>query len=232
MKDEHRTLWNQQQKALQTALSHPESHPEASRLFLRHHAMLHTAAIRAGEPGEAEQIWSFDDEVWDGLTETAARRIPAGAEHSIAWMYWHMTRVEDITMNLLAAGQPQVFQREPWAERLRVTVCDTGSAQSPAEIDRLSQQIDLPTLRAYRLAVGRQTRANFGQMALNTLTQKVDPARIQRVLEEGAVLESARWLTDYWGGRTLAGLLLMPATRHIFVHLNEALRVKSKALRA
>lgn len=35
-------------------------------------------------------------------------------------------------------------------------------------------------------------------------------------------LLQARFVTDYWSRRTIAGLLLMPATRHNFVHLNEA----------
>ena len=33
-------------------------------------------------------------------------------------------------------------------------------------------------------------------------------------------------LVKYWGKRDTAGLLLMPATRHNFIHLNEALRLK------
>jgi hypothetical protein len=40
--------------------------------------------------------------------------------------------------------------------------------------------------------------------------------------EIGAIDEQARFVTDYWSRRTIAGLLLLPATRHNFVHLNEA----------
>ena len=47
-------------------------------------------------------------------------------------------------------------------------------------------------------------------------------------MAEGAVLEVASDLIDYWAKRTIAGLLLMPATRHNLVHLNEALRLKQK----
>ncbi len=57
---------------------------------------------------------------------------------------------------------------------------------------------------------------------------KVDRSRLEKVLAEGAVVESTRWLTDYWGKKTIAGLLLMPPTRHNFVHLNEAARIKKK----
>jgi hypothetical protein len=62
------------------------------------------------------------------------------------------------------------------------------------------------------------------------INHKVDPRRLQRLMDEGAVVEAARGLIDYWGGLSIAGLLLMPPTRHNFVHLNEALRVKKKCL--
>jgi hypothetical protein len=35
-------------------------------------------------------------------------------------------------------------------------------------------------------------------------------------------------IVDYWGSRTIAGLLLMPPTRHNFTHLNEARMLKQK----
>ena len=65
-------------------------------------------------------------------------------------------------------------------------------------------------------------------LPVTKLKQKVDPARLERVLAEGAVVDEARGVLDYWGGLTYAGLLLMPPTRHNFIHLNEALRVKKK----
>jgi hypothetical protein len=51
------------------------------------------------------------------------------------------------------------------------------------------------------------------------------------VMDEGAVVEAARGLIDYLGNRTISGLLLMPPTRHNFIHLNEAERIKKKLLR-
>ncbi|NIS79815.1 MAG: hypothetical protein GTO14_06325 [Anaerolineales bacterium] len=60
----------------------------------------------------------------------------------------------------------------------------------------------------------------------------VDPARLQQVLFEGAVVEAAQGLIDYWSRRNIAGLLLMPATRHNFVHLNEAQRIKRKVMKS
>jgi hypothetical protein len=95
-------------------------------------------------------------------------------------------------------------------------------------VAKLSATIDIKALRSYRLAVGRRTREIVTLLEPNELRQKVDSRRLQQALAEGAVVEAASGLIDYWGRRTIAGLLLMPATRHNIVHLNEALRIKQK----
>ncbi|MGE6256884.1 hypothetical protein ACQKCU_03065 [Heyndrickxia sporothermodurans] len=41
-------------------------------------------------------------------------------------------------------------------------------------------------------------------------------------------MENANWLAEYWSKKTIAGLILMPATRHIFLHLNKCIRIKDK----
>jgi hypothetical protein len=47
-------------------------------------------------------------------------------------------------------------------------------------------------------------------------------------MDVGAVLEDAYGLIKYWGNRNIAGLLLMPPTRHCLVHHNEALQLKRR----
>jgi hypothetical protein len=60
----------------------------------------------------------------------------------------------------------------------------------------------------------------------------MNPDAVQRIFDEGAVLEEARGIAEYWSKRDVAGLLLMPATRHILTHLNEALKIKQKLKKA
>jgi hypothetical protein len=217
-----RKAWNENQQALKQALAHPEEHARAVELFLSQHAALHDCAITPGAPP------GFSDLLWQGLSEAAARRIPPGAEHSIAWMLWHIARIEDITMNMLAAGAPQLFHAAGWQARLNAQPADTGNAMTPAEVASLSAAIDLDALRDYRQAVGARTREIARGLAPQDVRRRVRAERIARVLAEGAVLPSEGWLTDYWGGLTIAGLLLMPPTRHNFVHLNEAMRAKAR----
>ena len=150
--DPNHKSWNERQKTLRQVLAAPGQHQQAIALFLTQHAMLHAAEM------SQSGLWSFEDEVWEGLPAEALRRIPPRQEHSIAWLLWHITRIEDITMNLLVAGRPQLFRQDGWQPRLNISAADTGNATSEADIAALSKTIDLGALKAYRLAVGRSTR--------------------------------------------------------------------------
>jgi hypothetical protein len=218
--ESNRKFWNEQQQRLRQALENCQ--PEAIPLFLAHHAMLHAPEVSQLD------VYSFDDELWQGLDEATARRIPHNEEHSIVWCIGHLARIEDVTMSLLLAGSDQLFERDGWAARLKADFRDTGNAMSSAEIAALSEAVDIEILRAYRMAVGHRTREIVSQLQPGDFKRKVEPARLQRVLDEGAVCDASRGLLDYWGGLTFAGLLLMPPTRHNLVHLNEAIRLKHK----
>lgn len=218
----YRKMWNKQQTEFRGVLLSFIQHPQAIQLFLSQHARLHSAKMAQSEP------WSFEDELFSDLGEEQTRRIPPSFEHSIAWNIWHIARIEDVTMNMLAAGSPQILHLGNWLERMKIGVHDTGNLMDPQDVAELSATIDVEALRAYRLAVGRRTRQIVQQLQPQALRQMVEPARLQQVVQEGAVVESASDLIDYWSKRNIAGLLLMPATRHNFVHLNESLNIKSR----
>lgn len=220
--DPHRKLWNSQQQALRAALNHPADHLHAIELFLAQHAMLHAAEI------SGSGLYSFDEELWQGLSEEVARTIPCGEEHSIVWNLWHLARIEDVTMNILIADEKQIYQLEGWMENLQLPFCEVGNALNPTEIATLSATINIPALRAYRSAVGLRTRKLVQRLQAEDFKHKTPPERLERTRSEGAVPDAARGLLDYWGGLTVAGLLLMPPTRHNLVHLNEAIRLKKK----
>ena len=220
--ESYRKLLNKQQTEFRRALLSFSQHDRAIQLFLGQHAMLHSAEM--AQSGS----WSFEDEILDDMTEEQIRRIPHKFEHSVAWLFWNIARIEDVTMNILVAGTPQLLHRDNWLRKMKVTYQDTGNAMSTEDISNLSANIDIESLRKYRLAVGRRTREIAKELQPEELKQKVDSSRLQQVMDEGTVVEAACGLIDYWGRRTIAGLLLMPPTRHNIVHLNEALRLKRR----
>jgi hypothetical protein len=217
----NRKLWNEQHKRLRQALTRPKDFKAAIELFLRQHAMVHDAEM------SNEGIPSFADEVWADANETIIRCLPPKYEHSIAWLIWHIARIEDMTMNVLLAGKPQIFHRDDWLTKLNITIRHTGNVvMDHAGVTELSNRIDIDALKSYRIAVGFSTREAVMALHPEDIRQKVNPVRLQQFLEDGSVSPEASDLLEYWGNLTIAGLLLMPPTRHCLVHLNEALKVK------
>ncbi len=104
------------------------------------------------------QLWSLEDEVLEGLAEADFRFIPNKEDHSIAWVLWHLARIEDVTMNMLVAGSPQILTTSNWLQKMEFNSSETGNALDKAGISLLSKDINIDKLRAYRLAVGRRTR--------------------------------------------------------------------------
>jgi hypothetical protein len=218
----NRKLWNEQQQVLRKLLADPRRYQEAMGLFLSQHAMVHAAEMsHAG-------LWSFEDEILEDISKEQMRFVPRNSDHSITWVLWHMTRIEDVTMNLLVAGSPQILLKDNWIERMNSSVRNTGNGMTATNVAELSATIDLEALQGYRLSVGRRTREIAMQLQPEELKKKVNLTRLGQITVEGAMLDSAKGILDYWGGLTITGLLLMPPTRHNFIHLNEALLLKKK----
>ena len=223
MIDPNRKLWNERHKRLRQALKKPDDYTSTIDLFLQQHAMVHRADMSNAD------LHSFADEVWLGADETTLRCMPPKFEHSIAWLIWHIARIEDMTMNVLMAGKPQIFFQDEWLQKLKITEKHSGNVvMDKADVIAFSKAIDIEALKTYRLSVGRATREAVKNLTPDAIMQKVSPARLQRLLDDGSVPPEAMGLIEYWGNLTIAGLLLMPPTRHCLVHLNEALKVKKK----
>jgi hypothetical protein len=58
----------------------------------------------------------------------------------------------------------------------------------------------------------------------------MNPESVRRILAEGGVTghKDSVWLLDFWGKKTVAGILLMPVTRHQILHLNDSMKLKEK----
>ena len=219
--DKNRKLWNNGQQILRRELT-SGNYTKAIQQFMAQHAMVHDKKIsRLG-------VWSFEDELWKGLSEETIRTIPPEGEHSIAWIIFHIARIEDITMNMLVAGTQQVYKRDEWAKRLKSTIHHSANKMDDDDVARLSASLDINALREYRRSVGRRTREVVRKIKSDQFKQKVEPIRLERLLKEGAMIEEAMEVIDYWSKRTIAGLLLMPPTRHNYLHINEAFRIKAE----
>ena len=210
--------WNLNQTRLREIIKQEDRFGEAIELCLSMHALAHGA---------------LTGEIWEGLPDESFSVMPTARDVTIAWNIWHITRIEDITASILVAGGSQVLNDDRRA-RLGTTVRDTGNAMTDDEIVALSRSLDKDELRKYRKDVGEQTAEILRGLAPADMRRKFPPERVRRILDEGGLTEhpDSIWLLDFWGKKDVAGIILMPFTRHQLGHLNDCLRLKGRILRA
>ncbi|MFJ8622118.1 DUF664 domain-containing protein [Kitasatospora sp. NPDC093550] len=95
-------------------------------------------------------------DVVDGLTPEQLAFRASDSANSIAWLVWHLTRVQDDHL-ADAADREQVWTADGWAARfaLPFPVSSTGYGHRPAQVAEVTATADL--LRGYHEAVHTRT---------------------------------------------------------------------------
>ena len=217
-----RKNWSTNHKQLRALLTERKDFQTTRELFFKQHQVLHSAEATGSNK------WSFSEEIFSDLPLTDFQELPKGEEHTLLWILWHISRIEDITMRVLIADAEQEYMQGGWIKKLSSPIHHTGNNAPLEDMQILVNSIDPVLLLDYRNAVGRNTRNLVEKLDWDQLKMKVDPARLERLVREEAVLPEAEVLLAYWSKRKIFELLLMPPTRHNLVHLNEAWTIKNK----
>lgn len=201
---------NPQIKELRTVIKKESEFPQTKKLCLLLHSLAH------------HEYFDFD------CDHHQQSIMPTPQDVTFVWNLWHITRIEDMVVSTLILHRKELF--DDWQEKLNTGYRDTGNAMSDDEIIDLSRQVDFQQLKAYRIAVAKQTRQYLENMTFTDLSVKVRKEDINRLLSTGSVSphKDAIWLLDFWGKKDVAGLLLMPILRHPFVHLFDNLKLIEK----
>lgn len=91
-----------------------------------------------------------------GMDDDALARRPAGKGNSIAWLIWHLTRIEDVQVSA-PAGLEQMWTSHGFAGRFNLPLPqgDTGYGHTAQQVDLVRAPGEL--LLGYHEAVHRQT---------------------------------------------------------------------------
>lgn len=192
---------------------------DARDLFLEQHAAMHSAAVGGNKMSAAERAFA-------GLTDGQMRVRPREDLNSLAWLMWHIARVEDVLVNVVVVGQPQVFE-DGWAKRLGVSRPDFGTGMTSPEVTELTRQIELGALREYRDAVGRRTRELIGGFKPQDWEGQVTAEAVERAAGIGAFGVRREALTKAFPGRPRTALLSGIALFHSAGHMGEAATVRA-----
>jgi uncharacterized damage-inducible protein DinB len=111
--------------------------------------------------------------VLDGLEERELAYRPDPAANTIAWLVWHLTRVQDDHV-AAAAGVEQAWDTGGWRDRFALPLesGDTGYGHTAQQVGAVHASVEL--LRDYHEAVCEQTLAYVTSLREADLDRVVD----------------------------------------------------------
>ena len=190
--------------------------------FLMGHGRLHSADVAGGTP--------YADRVFAGLTDDQMRARPGQGLNSLVWLLWHMARTEDVAVNLVIAGRPQVLD-DDWLRRLNVRWRTIGTGMTDDEVSELTARADGAAVRAYRAAVGLRTREVVTALRPEAWDEILGIAETAPANAAGAFARG--WVDGVgypaWQGHSRAAQLASSAIAHNAIHLGEAITIRSQA---
>ena len=192
---------------------------DARDLFLQQHSAVHSAAVGGNKMSMAERTFG-------GLTDAQMRVRPREDLNSLAWLMFHISRTEDVFVNTLLVGRPQVFD-DARAKRLGITRRDFGFGMSSAEVGDLTQQVDVAALREYRDAVGQRTREVVDGFKAPDWQGAIEAQAVERAAAGGSLGRAAEAFSKNMPGRPRAAVLSTIALMHSAGHMGEAVTVRT-----
>ena len=146
-------------------------------------------------------------QVVDGLDDDQLAWRPQGTGNSLAWLVWHLSRVQDDHV-ADAAGTEQVWLGDGWRERfaLDLPAADTGYGHTWQDVAAVRASADL--LTGYAAAVAARTEA---------FVTGLGAADLERVVDEG------------WDPPVTLGVRLVSVVSDCLQHLGQAGYVRGLA---
>ncbi len=168
---------------------------------------------------------SLYDELWSKRENTDFTSFTENNIYSIAWHLWHASRIEDITCSYFISDEEEILFEMDFANNLSTTIRHTGNSMDFSDMEDFNNYINLDKLHEYRCCVGKKTRYELEKLTKEKLREKVDKSKLPVIIERGSVIKEDEWLLSFWGKKNIFGIVTMPLTRHLLVHLNSAHRI-------
>ena len=207
--------WNVKFKLLKKIITKPEENlPEIKTLIIELHDFTHET--------EENQKDTLGNQFWN--IPGNFTRFNESKLYSPAWHIWHSTRIEDISCSHFILQEKESLYLFGFDTKLNVPFLHTGNSMKFLDMEIFNKKIDLNELRKYKKVVSIRTKDAINEMTIEKLNSKVQKQFLKEISEMGSVIKSDDWLLEYWGKKKISGIITMPLTRHLLVHLNSAIR--------
>ena len=147
---------------------------------------------------------------------------------TVAYSLWHIFRIEDIVVNSIIMDREQVFFAGDYRNKTNSPIITTGNELVKQEIADFSKQLNLDGLYDYIFSVYTVTNDFLKTVSYYDLKKKfTNRDKIERL---NSVSSAELWLLDYWYSKDLKGLIKMPLSRHLIMHIEASNRIIDKLI--
>ena len=122
------------------------------------------------------QSQSYLKRALEGLTQEDVSWAPADDSNNIAFIIWHMARVEDYFFTRVIQRRAEVYEEGGWAEKLGTPARETGFGYTPEQLAAWPVP-KLQTLVKYTDAVRESTLALLENLTPEKMLEAVRPDR-------------------------------------------------------
>lgn len=210
-------VWSELNKTMQPCLRKESTFDEGIRTLLTLRDGLIDALVEMKHQLKAEDFYAMPFPSAKGYHSK-----------TIAYSIWHIARIEDIVAHDLILRDSEIFYT--YLKRIGSPLITTGNELVGEQIARFSEKLDINELYAYAAEVKSSTDEMLKKLSYGDLKRRfydTDKERL-RNLHVVSTDENACWLIDYWCGKDIRGLIEMPFSRHIIMHVEASLRIKNK----
>ena len=131
-----------------------------------------------------EESQRYLNEALEGLTEEEIAWAPGEESNSIAFILWHVTRVEDRWINRITKDENEIYDAEGWQERLGTPPKESGGRYTREQLQAWPVP-KLEILKGYADSVRRKTMALLQSITDEKLSETVSTGRFDTT---GAIL--------------------------------------------
>ncbi len=117
----------------------------------------------------------------DGQSDEQIHFVPDGESHSVAWILFHTTRIEDLMINGICQDRPHIFVEGNYAERIGFPTESYGTGQTTEEAREVHID-DMDAFTEYAEAVYDATNAFLAAMS--------DDSELEREVQLGQRTET------------------------------------------
>ena len=178
---------------------------DATEMFLIRHRRMHAHVER----------------LMEGLSEEQIRRRVHPMVNPLAWLLWHVARVEDSAVNLLIFEGSEVLD-DRWCARMNIDRRDAGTGMTMAEVVNLGMHVHLPSVMAYRRDVAERTVELVSSLRASDLDEVVTRERVHRFVARLATEPARASLEKLWQDTTTGHFLVWLPLTHNYEHIGQA----------